>query len=1360
MSTRATNPNSSMLLDRSTAHPGALNPEIFKKGGSNGSNGAGSQPAPSNHGTVNPNYLKECKEDNPDPASQAASENAVVLSNCRITTPPDKLACEQPIRMEVAVSGASASSVDFRLFAEIPGKDGQPQAQDQSKSYPGKPAEGVQIAEGTLLAPKENIPAGTKVKYWVVASHPDAKETLESPKVEVEIGKPPKPLAAWNLGSVHFGFDSSFILPSAADELASLKNKISEHSDSAIAVFGHADPVGDDERNKKLAGRRAFAVYSLLTKDPKGWTELARGAEGDKWDLRTTQKMLAHLKDGSGAPYYQGRIDGVSGPKTQAAVKSFQSANGLKPDGVAGPKTHEKLFGAYMESICPISCKPDDFLGDPKDPKHQWACSGCGEFNPLLVFSKAEDGQFRNSGDKSARNAKNSVNRRATVFLFPSTAKGTGKVEFPCPDRDSGSSKCRTQFYEDGDRRRNPTEAERTWEKDKDTFACKFYAELGEGASPAGSGPWAIEDNVVPGHFANLSVKMSEPEFILWCSNIFGYDIRRECFRKLREDLREDNLLQVEYEVRDSLPENAEAAYLPPNVPENPGPAKIIVTTKIVEAAWNDEKGETPTWKLYNILAHEYGHHIDHLLRHHYSTSNLTDSPQEEGARFAYAMIPLISDNADYHEVCILVNGGERKAVLAKLSLCGEMIEEYSGKNWQILDGKQGAMEFFGAGDFNELTKTCGHRHIERGVGQLDWVKGNPERRDFAYFGNWLRDYSQVVDPKLMFDKQGVSRAKLTKIVDFLAYREFYWDKTDNKPKLGRLPGTYDVTEARLGLYRPEEHMDNPWGIQESDTVFKGEDSAQFRKACPYEGDSKEPSENEELAPDPGTWVSNYLTSPEYNGKDRCSTTNFVKAELRKAMESAEEKDFLRHLGGAMHAVEDLFAHSNFVELAIRDYCHWTESDIPAWTLPSKKIGGHHPLVTGSFGALDTMCSLVYILVDLLKGYVDAKQKGDKKKKFALELLLVNFLVDDDPKGMEVKGYKIGENLRAVITVIYLMKNDENVDPAIPDTWPPEAREATEETQELYRKWLNSPIKHFIDQISEMVDGVVTPILITATQLLIEGLYAFASHVDEYQTMNEGDLPGYPKIPTHSQLSKDHGDHPLHMIAADCAAAVAESIGRFAIENWTAGRKGNAEIEHLCRIANGYIFHPARWSDTPDAETKANRKRILDLVKEWAAKPEGRSALLKTGSTAWQEEQTRKLKDVLDAITKRRLQVARLGSKVPDQYVSEIESRVKDAYTMLSRQTGNIRKQPKLTLKKVQKSILQKVPASATSAKKAVSQAGKAASDALGNAGASAKETIQKAIPGAAKSAADIGNSAADMAKKAVPKAGDFMKRF
>lgn len=54
---------------------------------------------------------------------------------------------------------------------------------------------------------------------------------------------------------------------------------------------------------------------------------------------RTKQIQIALSK----ANFYNGQIDGKFGPQTERAIKAFQKAKGLIPDGVAGPKTWEEL---------------------------------------------------------------------------------------------------------------------------------------------------------------------------------------------------------------------------------------------------------------------------------------------------------------------------------------------------------------------------------------------------------------------------------------------------------------------------------------------------------------------------------------------------------------------------------------------------------------------------------------------------------------------------------------------------------------------------------------------------------------------------------------------------------------------------------------------------------------------------------------------------------------------------------------------------------------------------------------------------------------------------------------------------------
>jgi len=54
----------------------------------------------------------------------------------------------------------------------------------------------------------------------------------------------------------------------------------------------------------------------------------------------TPKRIQRALKD---AGFYKGPIDGNIGPQTKEAVKAFQRANELEPDGIVGKRTWEKL---------------------------------------------------------------------------------------------------------------------------------------------------------------------------------------------------------------------------------------------------------------------------------------------------------------------------------------------------------------------------------------------------------------------------------------------------------------------------------------------------------------------------------------------------------------------------------------------------------------------------------------------------------------------------------------------------------------------------------------------------------------------------------------------------------------------------------------------------------------------------------------------------------------------------------------------------------------------------------------------------------------------------------------------------------
>jgi murein L,D-transpeptidase YcbB/YkuD len=51
------------------------------------------------------------------------------------------------------------------------------------------------------------------------------------------------------------------------------------------------------------------------------------------------------------AGFYSGKIDGIKGRQTRKAITEFQSANGLKADGVVGPKTWDALSRYMADSV-------------------------------------------------------------------------------------------------------------------------------------------------------------------------------------------------------------------------------------------------------------------------------------------------------------------------------------------------------------------------------------------------------------------------------------------------------------------------------------------------------------------------------------------------------------------------------------------------------------------------------------------------------------------------------------------------------------------------------------------------------------------------------------------------------------------------------------------------------------------------------------------------------------------------------------------------------------------------------------------------------------------------------------------------
>jgi hypothetical protein len=280
------------------------------------------------------------------------------------------------------------------------------------------------------------------------------------------------------LEDVRFDFDSSFINPPAAEEFKNLATLMKAHPGAPISIFGHADPVGNDDYNKKLSGRRASAVYGMITRNTDIWEELYSNPLGrDDWGIKAVQIILLDLG------YPPGPIDGKKSDQTTKAIKNFQTDNGLPPSGNADRATRAKLFLAYMDKHCkdesgnPFKVEDKDFLARGEDSGGKGDYQGCSEFNPLLMFSSEENRKYSKPENKAERDTENTPNRRVLVYLFR-PGSHVSPSWWPCPRVKEGVAGCYKRFWSDAAKRRSFQEERREYDKTHDTFACRFYDRL------------------------------------------------------------------------------------------------------------------------------------------------------------------------------------------------------------------------------------------------------------------------------------------------------------------------------------------------------------------------------------------------------------------------------------------------------------------------------------------------------------------------------------------------------------------------------------------------------------------------------------------------------------------------------------------------------------------------------------------------------------------------------------------------------------------------------------------------------------------------------------------------------------------
>jgi hypothetical protein len=323
----------------------------------------------------------------------------------------------------------------------------------------------------------------------VQGTHPasDSPQLVVAPSTAGEFNNtrlPLIPIACWKVDDIRFAFDSSFVTayPSTdpADtpndiraELQNLIALVEAHKGCPLSVFGHADPVGTDDYNKYLSGRRATAIYAILIFNSDSGTAVNLWnsiASKENWDSRQREVMQ--------------NFTGLSTGTQDSA-----------------------LIQAYLKKLVPPALKlaKTDFLAQGANSAGKGDYQGCSEFNPLLLFSQEKQSNYDQAaqGDRSdpavqavlnQRNVDNAPNRRVLILMFRKGSR-VDPAKWPCPTATDGPAACRLRFWANGEFRRSNhlSGADRKFEDKPDTFACRFYQRISSSSPCESTAPPTVK---------------------------------------------------------------------------------------------------------------------------------------------------------------------------------------------------------------------------------------------------------------------------------------------------------------------------------------------------------------------------------------------------------------------------------------------------------------------------------------------------------------------------------------------------------------------------------------------------------------------------------------------------------------------------------------------------------------------------------------------------------------------------------------------------------------------------------------------------------------------------------------------------
>ncbi len=726
----------------------------------------------------------------------------------------------------------------------------------------------------------------------------------------------------------------------------------------------------------------------------------------------------------------------------------------------------------------------------------------------------------------------------------------------------------------------------------------------------------------------SIADDLGEVNFIAFMIKTFGKKISIEAYSKLYRALSERKVDNIPIEVTSNRITGSLAAFDKNN-------NTIYVSETLLKSAIddNDKRG-----MLLTALTEEFGHYMDNLLRNEFSKTDNPDTDYiDAGAVYAYNLFFLDTFNEAKFHFADTESPEYSGQLILDLTEIHTELKSYVEQKEQFDPTPNPEIDFFGAGrvDQKKYEGAMGHQDIVDALDDDGETYFNSDEVLKIYYGNWLRDLSQVIlGTTIRLSKKGQEELKkkypknkqikqllesmpskltpegMVRLVHIAAIKEFEYkvqkDNAENRNQ--NFDHSFITNEANfnrrfgkltpeiLGIYRPEEHIDNPKRLMDESNMHEyryGDKTITLYKGK-YDQDGKllpQYSKDSHLEIDLKKGVKRYIV--EDFGKDYPSALTYMLRQLKEAMAAGRTTKGFRHLGAALHVLEDYFAHTNFVEISLiktvdpKTYpwiqfvkettfapashefgSSYLKNDGTAVVIPPYytkegdfySMAKHLPVVTGLFGQDDTAASVLPKLADILfeidfEPYRKPKAGDRTFNQMAIIAILSNLAEGQKEDGAKENEVYMGKSYATWLSLFnkYLDYLDYKAS-------------KIQEGGVIGTSW------EWYDRFFSSIAETLTWFTNFAFNLLT---HSTNEDIGEEQTLHSN--KNYGTDPTHTQIAKDPPEHHFNPLAGQLAQAAIKEVAKELIRYWNTGRGQQIVLD----TASGFFVHPLKcdWQD-------------------------------------------------------------------------------------------------------------------------------------------------------------------------------------